>query len=232
MLTQQSGVRAFMKPSQLKHSSLITPPTQEKASTLQTGFRGLRHRLGLDRITITEPTVPKDPKPTTSSYHPKSSNPDPLPRPPPTHTRPEDLSLPFSSLSQSDLMELIQSTFDNCSTSSCSSQTVLSTNPSFYRIEQRIGKGCFGSVYKATQILTDLPVALKVLSKAAVRENKIEGKIRMEIEVLKRVVSESYLAQLIEVFEDEEHLYLVLEYLPNGDLTLSSRADRCCRRKR
>jgi serine/threonine protein kinase len=142
----------------------------------------------------------------------------------PTHTSRHNndsnqtLIMKQSSLDSQAIIRIVKNVFEGSTASDTSDYPELKTSPDFYRVERQIGKGCFGVVYKAEQILTGLSVALKVISKKAIRESRIESKIHMEIEVLKRVAGESYLAKLLEVFEDERHLYLVLEYLPNGDL--------------
>lgn len=42
------------------------------------------------------------------------------------------------------------------------------TKINFYKIKEQIGKGCFGRVYLATQLLTNTEVALKVIDKKSI----------------------------------------------------------------
>ncbi len=88
----------------------------------------------------------------------------------------------------------------------------------FYRIVEKIGMGCFGKVYLATQILTNTPVALKVISKSDIQAKNYRSKIEKEIEVLKLINSHRYVIKLMEVFEDDNSVYFVFEYVKNGDL--------------
>lgn len=122
-------------------------------------------------------------------------------------------------LTFSTIVGRIKSFFNELLSSSGSKDEFLfSSSIEYYKIESQIGKGCFGDVYRATQILTSLPVALKVISKQMIFLYQIQEKIIQEITILKLVHSDFHLAQLLEVFEDEENIYIVLDYLPNGDL--------------
>lgn len=91
----------------------------------------------------------------------------------------------------------------------------LKTTLEFYKIEEKIIESVFSSVYLATQVLTGLPVALKKIPKETLKQNV---KLHQEIFILKKIRNKSLLMRLLEVFEDEKYLYLILEYHPNGDL--------------
>lgn len=88
----------------------------------------------------------------------------------------------------------------------------------FYRIVEKIGMGCFGKVYLATQILTNTPVALKVISKSDIQAKNYRSKIEKEIEILKLINAHRFVIKLMEVFEDDNSVYFVFEYVKNGDL--------------
>ena len=115
------------------------------------------------------------------------------------------------------ILQHVHTFFENCSISEIGFPD-FPTFPQFYQIEKIIGKGCFGSVYLATQLLTGLPVALKVIRKQTLKDQEINSKINQEITILKTVANQSHVVKLLEVFEDNSNMYLVLEYLPNGDL--------------
>lgn len=88
----------------------------------------------------------------------------------------------------------------------------------FYKIRHKIGKGCFGKVYLATQIVTNTSVALKIIPKLNIKNKDTRKKIEKEVEILKRVNDNKYIIKLFEVFEDKNNVFLVFEYLENGDL--------------
>ena len=92
------------------------------------------------------------------------------------------------------------------------------TPADFYKIKQKIGKGCFGKVYLATQKLTGCDVALKVITKTNIKNKDSRKKIEKEVEILQQVNHSHSIIKLFEVFEDDNSVYLAFEYLPNGDL--------------
>ncbi len=85
-----------------------------------------------------------------------------------------------------------------------------------YKIEGTIGKGSFATVKKAKHRQTQERFAVKVLSKKKMTE---EDKVAMrtEIEILKQV-DHPNIVKLIDVFEDERHLCLVMELMQGGEL--------------
>ena len=95
---------------------------------------------------------------------------------------------------------------------------IFQTSLDFYLIEQEIGNGSFGKVFKAIQILTNTQVALKKICKATIRLKGVEEKIQREIKILKNLNDHPNIVRLIEEFEDSDFYYLVFEYLPEGDL--------------
>lgn len=92
------------------------------------------------------------------------------------------------------------------------------TKVKFYNLAEKIGNGCFGKVYKATLLLTGAEVALKLIPKNDLKNKDSKKKIEKEINILKRLNGEEGICKLYEYFEDEENVYLVFEYLKNGDL--------------
>ena len=112
----------------------------------------------------------------------------------------------------------IKSSFKDWSVSNQAEMSIFKTQIGFYKIKQKIGKGCFGKVYLAIQILTQLPVALKVISKSNIKSKDSRQKIEKEVSILKKVNNHHSVIKLYEVFEDTNFVYMVFEYLENGDL--------------
>lgn len=115
------------------------------------------------------------------------------------------------------LCSKIRDNFKESKSSILSDACAFKTTADFYKIKSRIGKGCFGEVYLATQILTGCSVALKVIPKITMKNKDSRKKIEKEVSILERL-SHPGVIKLYEVFEDELKVYLVFEYSPNGDL--------------
>lgn len=114
--------------------------------------------------------------------------------------------------------DIIKTRFSNWRKKDAAEIFDFKTSIEFYKIKQKIGKGCFGKVYLATQLLTNTSVALKAIPKTNIKNKDARKKIEKEVEILKRVNNSSYIIKLFEVFEDSNYVYLVFEYLVNGDL--------------
>lgn len=88
-----------------------------------------------------------------------------------------------------------------------------------------IGRGAFGEVRIVREKTTNKIMAMKKLKKAEMlRRGQVEH-VKAERNVLAEVHN-PYIVKLFYSFQDEEHLYLVMEYLPGGDvMTLLMRKD-------
>ena len=77
-----------------------------------------------------------------------------------------------------------------------------------YILRQKLGHGSFSSVYLALDTKTNLPVAIKIISK----EKQDIEKIRREAELL-QILDHPFCVAFFECIEDENFLYLVQEYV-------------------
>ena len=91
------------------------------------------------------------------------------------------------------------------------------TTPSFYRTKQALGKGSFGKVLLCSQLLTDKNVAIKVIEKAQLKNSIAEKRVIQEIQLLRRL-DHPNIVKLLEVFETETTIYIVMEHMDKGDL--------------
>lgn len=89
---------------------------------------------------------------------------------------------------------------------------------SYYEIVKRIGEGSFGKVYLGLQKLTNRLVAIKRLEKATVKDEMTRKKILSEVNIQKIMFGHPNIVKLLEVFENKQFVYFVMEYAANGDL--------------
>lgn len=87
----------------------------------------------------------------------------------------------------------------------------------YYEVSKKVlGKGKFGIVKLATHIKTKKEVAIKMVSKTEMSPEDLELQ-RNEIEILK-VCQHPSIIRLLDIFENETDIYLVMEYMKGGDL--------------
>lgn len=86
-----------------------------------------------------------------------------------------------------------------------------------FEIGCKLGRGKFGKVYLARERQSGFIVALKLLSKRQLLENKVEIQLRREIEIQSHLNHENIL-KLYGFFWDERRIYIILEYAPGGEL--------------
>ncbi len=80
-----------------------------------------------------------------------------------------------------------------------------------------IGTGGFGKVYKVRHKVSQNVYAIKVINKSKIIESDLCGQIRLEVRIMYSLNHE-HIVKLYNHFEDDEHFYLVLEYMPKGHL--------------
>ena len=82
-----------------------------------------------------------------------------------------------------------------------------------------IGRGAFGEVHVVRKKDTKEVFALKSMLKSAMVVKNQVGHVRAERDILAMADNDNqWLVTLQYSFQDEEHLYMVMEYLPGGDL--------------
>lgn len=87
-----------------------------------------------------------------------------------------------------------------------------------FMVVKRVGKGGFASVYLTRlKASTGRYWALKVVKKADVVRLKQEKQILNEKNILKGI-QHAFIVELVQTFQDPQHLYMVLEYVAGGDL--------------
>ena len=87
-----------------------------------------------------------------------------------------------------------------------------------YSLLKKIGHGAFGKVFLAEQNCTNKVYAIKMMSKEEIiRGDDLDMVIR-ERKVLEFGKKSNFLASLIASFQTLNKLYLVMEFIPGGDL--------------
>ena len=81
-----------------------------------------------------------------------------------------------------------------------------------------LGKGTFGKVMKVAHKKTGEVYAMKVLSKKVVHKRRMVDYIREEKNILSKIPSHPFIVPLYAAFQTDHHLYLLLEFLPGGEL--------------
>jgi len=100
-----------------------------------------------------------------------------------------------------------------------------------YLLQERIGKGSFGTVRRCKDITTGISYAMKIMKKKDLQHqlkytrtanNTIErssalDRVEQEIAIMKKI-QHMNIVNLVEVINSEKVLYLILEYMPYGSL--------------
>jgi len=92
------------------------------------------------------------------------------------------------------------------------------TKDDFYSVEDKaIGKGGFGKVWKVRYKDSDKVYAIKVMSKQNIITQKMTEQINREIEIMYKI-NHPHIIKLINHFEDDQNLYLIMELGSKGQL--------------
>ena len=91
------------------------------------------------------------------------------------------------------------------------------TTLEYYQFIKLIGKGAFGAVTLAIHKLTGKHVAIKSIEKDCLKDEFSRKKVIREITILKKI-RHSNIIRLLEVFQSEKHVLIVMEYADKGDL--------------
>ncbi|KAJ6628969.1 Citron Rho-interacting kinase [Pseudolycoriella hygida] len=90
----------------------------------------------------------------------------------------------------------------------------LRVNINDFQVKTLIGKGYFGEVHLATEKTTNDVYAIKKMLKSSAIAT---SQLKEERDIMATATSE-WITSLQYAFQDKDHLYLVMEYLPGGDL--------------
>ncbi|GFZ49558.1 non-specific serine/threonine protein kinase [Saitozyma sp. JCM 24511] len=85
-----------------------------------------------------------------------------------------------------------------------------------FRIIAQVGQGGYGSVYLARKADTNEVCALKKMRKGTLAKMDEVKHVLVERDILTNVKT-PWLVKLLYAFQDKEHVYLAMEYVPGGD---------------
>ena len=85
-----------------------------------------------------------------------------------------------------------------------------------YRVGDVIGKGSFGKVFLGQSKITKENVAIKQIDKKDMMKSELALQMN-EIDILK-VCNHHNVVKLLDVFEDFKSIFMIIEYLPGGNL--------------
>ncbi|KAI7879890.1 Pkinase-domain-containing protein [Lichtheimia hyalospora FSU 10163] len=86
-----------------------------------------------------------------------------------------------------------------------------------YTIKRTLGTGCLGRVHLAQNRLDNRYYAIKTMDKHNVVQKRQTDHINNERSIL-HGVSHPFLVNLVETFQDDSHLFFVMEYVQGGEL--------------
>ncbi|RNF04157.1 putative protein kinase [Trypanosoma rangeli] len=87
-----------------------------------------------------------------------------------------------------------------------------------YELVEEIGKGAYGTVWKCHRRLDPMqcPYGVKIINKKQAGSRGLK-EVMGEVETMSLLVHPN-IVRLEETFQDEEHLWIVMEYMPGGEL--------------
>ena len=87
-----------------------------------------------------------------------------------------------------------------------------------YKLGSELGSGAFGKVVLGKSILTNQTVAIKILDKFILSQTPEDYElVHQELSILK-IVKHKYIAQLYEILETSQFIFIVIEYCEGKDL--------------
>ena len=86
----------------------------------------------------------------------------------------------------------------------------------FYKVEETIGEGSYGKVYKVKQRTSNKVYAMKLIRKDIETEESNKSFLN-EIYILRKLDHPNIL-KIYEFFSDQKYWYFIMDYLPKGDL--------------
>ena len=100
-----------------------------------------------------------------------------------------------------------------------SKKKIPKTSLEYYNITKILGEGAYARVYLGTSVLCGKKVAIKCYERSKITSKSTKTRILQEIDLLRNIDFENII-KLYEIFENKKYIFIVLEYVDNGDLLL------------
>ncbi|CAD8121088.1 unnamed protein product [Paramecium sonneborni] len=94
---------------------------------------------------------------------------------------------------------------------------LMSSNGITYILQQQLGSGSFGTVYRVLDMRTNKYYACKIISKALLQKYNAESMIRQEIK-MQSILNHKNILKVYNSFEDNQNIYIISEYCSRGSL--------------
>lgn len=86
-----------------------------------------------------------------------------------------------------------------------------------YEIEQVLGEGAYGTVFKARRKADDAVVAVKTMPRSLTGKTDFEREVAA-LQILSKPPGHDHIVQLYDLHRDDENYYLSMEYIEGGEL--------------
>lgn len=86
-----------------------------------------------------------------------------------------------------------------------------------YKVGNKLGRGCFATVYQATRLSDNEKVAIKVIEKDKLDE-ETEILLNNELQILQAVSRHPGIVTLLDHIETDTHMFFVMDYVEGGPL--------------
>lgn len=88
-----------------------------------------------------------------------------------------------------------------------------------YSVGEELGRGRFGTVFKCYSPATGEPFAIKSIDKRLIANDAIDRQcLYNEPKIMHLLSPNSYVVRVFDIYEDDNHLDMVLELCNSGDL--------------
>lgn len=92
-------------------------------------------------------------------------------------------------------------------------RTARGRGPEDYQSRKYLGRGAFGCVVLAEEKESGRLFAMKIIEKSKIREFNV-----LQCELMQRIGRQDFLVGIRETFQNQSRVYIIMEYLPKGDL--------------